>query len=192
MRFYRLFCVVGSWLTLACQPSGNDRTTERGTAPFGSDRAAGIISGPERVQILFADSTNRALFWDTASMIEPMGKGFRVDWLSLVYVSKAALPFRINTALMHIDVLELPLLVQIDAFDDQAGQSLEVYSGALKVGKSYDSPFPDIDTLHTGDLYMINKGIDLSEKERLDDLSILHWWKETYSKNFPNTLASGF
>ena len=174
---------------LACQSPSGGHGADRGTLPPVAETAADTVPSPERVEILFGDSSNRTLFWDQESVVEVVGKELRVDGLSLVYISTAGLPLRIQTSLMHIDVLALPLLVQFDAYNKDAGQSLDVFSGALKVGKSYESPFPDSDTLRAGDLYMINKDIDLSEKERLDDFSMLRWWKETYSKEFCNAVA---
>ena len=183
-----VFVVLLACSSAACQsPSGSAGTDHDSTSAV-VETVVDTIPAPERVEILFGDSSNRALFWDRESVVEPLGKGLRVDGLSLVYISDAELPLRIQTSLMHIDVLELPLLVRTDAFDKHAGQSLEVLSGALKVGKNYESPFPDIDTLRAGNLYMINKDIDLSEKERLDDFTPLGWWKKVYSSEFPNLL----
>ena len=193
MHFYRSFFLIGACLVLSCQQRpGNNHTAATDTVLADTGADVEVLPVPARVETLFADSANRALFWDEESKVEASAGGLRVDGRSLIYLSAAELPLQIQTALMHIDVLELPLLVHIDAFDTQAGQALEVYSGALKVSKSYASPFPDVDTLRTGNLYMINKDIDLSEKERLDDLDVLHWWKETYSKAFPNALGDGY
>ncbi|WP_188749803.1 hypothetical protein [Parapedobacter defluvii] len=140
------------------------------------------IPDPHRFQFIFGDSVNRAFFWDQESTLRETGsEALRMDGRSVLYIEKASLPFGLRTALMDIEVLELPLLLQVDAFDNEAGQSLELFSGALKVEKSYESSFPSLDTLRAGDLYMINKDIDLSEKEHLDDFSIQHWW-ETYSQ----------
>ncbi len=151
---------------------GDAATLERDSIPL-----------PERSQVLFNDSVNRAFFWDQTSLLQAVGdRALRVDGLTVLYIEQAPVPFSMHTALMNIEVLEVPLLLQVDAFDNEAGQSLELFSGSLKVEKSYPSDFPSLDTLHAGDLYMINKDIDLSEKEHLDDFRVQHWW-ESYSKS---------
>ena len=139
------------------------------------------IPDPIRAQVIFGDSVNRAFFWEDESILrDTADAGLRMDGLSVLYIEKAPVPFKLHTTLMDIDILEVPLLLRMDAFDKEAGQSLELFSGVLKVEKNYPSDFPSLDTLHAGDLYMINKDIDLSEKERLDDFSIQQWW-ETYA-----------
>ena len=188
MKCQFLILAVHLGALLACQSPDGNHTADSGAIPDVVD-TADTLSAPERVDILFGDSSNRALFWDRESVVASGGDMLRIDGLTMMYISKAVLPIHIQTSLMRIDVLELPLLVQVDAFDKQAGQSLEVFAGALKVGKNYESPFQEVDTLTGGSLYMINKDIDLSEKEQLDDLTPLQWWKEVYSKEFSNAIA---
>lgn len=174
----------------ACQQKNNTKVSNSLNNADTMDTTGAGIPLPERIQILFGDSSNRALFWDGESIVhQKKGDILQVDGLAILYISNATLPLKLHASLMDIEVLELPLLLQIDAFDKHAGQSLEVFSGTLKVGKSYKSPFPEVDTLHANDLYMINKDIDLSEKERLDDFSVRHWWEKVYSKKFPNVVA---
>ena len=163
----------------ACQQRSN-KGVSRVDSPADSG-TTDTVTNPLGVQFVFGDSVNRAFFWDQMSELRETGpKSLRMNGLSVIYIEKAPLPFELHTALMDIEVLELPILLRVDAFDKEAGQSLELFSGGLKVEKSYESDFPSLDTLHAGDLYMINKDIDLSEKEYLDDFSVQNWW-EAYS-----------
>src|SRR5690606_36752078 len=111
-----------------------------------------------RLQRGFGESVNRALSWDAARTPREAGNaGLRMDGLWVLYIEHAAVPFNLRTTLMDVDILEVPLLLRGDAFNKEAGQSLEVFSGALKVEKNYSSDFPSLDTLRAGDLYMISK-----------------------------------
>src|SRR5690606_22090842 len=120
----------------ACQ-QGAKSTVSSADNPANADFQKDTVSDPQRFQPVFGDSVNRAFFWDQESTLhEASGEALRMDVLSVLYIEKASLPFVLRTSLMDIDVLELPLLLRIDAFDDEAGQSLELFSGALKVEKS--------------------------------------------------------
>jgi len=168
--------VLGGWIGVCSCHSEGPRTDAPVATATDVDRDS--LEAPQRAQVVFGDSLNRAFFWDEVSRLnEGDDHTLRVDGMTVVYIARGEVPFAIKTTLMDVEVLELPLLLRADAFDRDAGQSLEVYSGALKVQKHYSSPFPSLDTLRAGDLYMINKDIDLSEKEKLDDMSVLDWWK---------------
>jgi len=174
-----LICLA---LGSACRQAAKTRVSAADSLT-NMDLPQDTVSDPARFQLVFGDSVNRAFFWDQVSVLEETTNGgVRIDGLSVLYIEKADVPFALHTSLMDVEVLELPLLLQVDAFDREAGQSLELFSGALKVEKSYESSFPSLDTLHAGDLYMINKDIDLSEKERLDEFTVLHWW-ESYAES---------
>src|SRR5690606_16799643 len=126
-------------ISSACQNRSKSTVSATNTA-IDTANKQDTISDPRRFQVVFGDSVNRAFFWDQKSALHESGdKALRMDGLSVLYIEKASLPFELRTTLMDIEVLELPLLVQLDAFDDEAGQSLELFSGALKVEKSYES-----------------------------------------------------
>ncbi|WP_028296718.1 hypothetical protein [Olivibacter sitiensis] len=137
---------------------------------------------PVKVEAYDEDSLNVVYYWDNVSRVDRKNEKdstlIHVDGLVLLELQKEKLPIYIQTSLMQIEVLELPLAVKIDAFKKEPGQSLDLLSGTLLVSKAYQSPFPDVDTLRANELYMINKDIDLSEKEKLDDMELLDWWKK--------------
>lgn len=166
-----VLCLLAS--VVACQRKRNREVT--GNTPQSKE-----IPDPDRQEELLGSGANRTYFWDKESSIKETTlkdrKVVKIDGLAFLFIREAALPVSLQTSLMEMEVLELPLALRVDAFDASAGQSLEVLSGKLKVQKAYSSPFPDIDTLRANDLYMINRDIDLSEKEKLDDDELLRWW----------------
>lgn len=68
---------------------------------------------------------------------------------------------------------------RIRAHDESAGQTLEVLSGKTAVSKSYSSSFPDPEIPAAGEMVMINKDIDLMEKEKFDTAPLQTWLSDT-------------
>jgi ferric-dicitrate binding protein FerR (iron transport regulator) len=80
-------------------------------------------------------------------------------------------PFTIYTRSLQIFVLGTRL--RVDAFADNAGEEVDLLSGKVKVIKSYHSTTdnePEI--LQAGEMVMINRDIDLMEKEKLDSAEL--------------------
>lgn len=83
----------------------------------------------------------------------------------------AGRPFTIYTRSLQIFVLGTRL--RVDAFADNAGEEVDLLSGKVKVIKSYHSTTdnePEI--LQAGEMVMINRDIDLMEKEKLDSAEL--------------------
>lgn len=97
-------------------------------------------------------------------------------------IDRAQFPVYIYTSLMKLEVLE-PSAFRVTAYDRDQGQSVESLLGKIKISKNYPSPFPEPDTLHEKNLYMVNKSIDLSEKEDLDDDKLSNWWNNVITKH---------
>lgn len=64
---------------------------------------------------------------------------------------------------------------RIQAHHEHAGQTLEMLSGKSRVSKAYSSPFPDPEFPSAGEIIMINKDIDLMEKEKSDTTNLVSW-----------------
>ncbi|MES1160980.1 MAG: FecR domain-containing protein [Bacteroidota bacterium] len=85
-------------------------------------------------------------------------------------------PFIIHTRNLQIQVLgggnrqdSSGFFFKVDAYASNAGEEVDVLSGKLKVTKSYHSDTdnePEI--IGAGEMVMINRDIDLMEKEKLD------------------------
>jgi transmembrane sensor len=79
----------------------------------------------------------------------------------------AGKPFIVHTRNLRIQVLGTRF--RVDAYGNNAGEEVELLEGKLKVIKSYHSDTdnePEI--LGAGEMVMINRDIDLMEKEKLD------------------------
>lgn len=100
-------------------------------------------------------------------------------------IEKGNLPLNIFTSLMEIKVLT-PASFRVTAYNADQGQSVESLTGVIRINKAYTSPFPEPDTLHENNLYMVNKSIDLSEKENLDDDKLLLWWNKVKQRSNNN------
>jgi hypothetical protein len=78
-------------------------------------------------------------------------------------------PFIIRTRQLIITIQSPLARLHIDAFASSPGEQADLLEGQLKVTKSYHSTTDnEPETLHSGDMVMINKEIDLMEKETLD------------------------
>jgi hypothetical protein len=78
-------------------------------------------------------------------------------------------PLIIHTRQLIITVQSAYARLHIEAFASSPGEQADLIEGQLKVTKSYHSSTdnePEI--LHSGDMVMINKEIDLMEKETMD------------------------
>lgn len=167
---------IVSILLVACQSAGDRSGQANRVNP--ADGQGYAHQPPIRQQPLSAGVAT-AFFWDSTSTVTVAADTLlRIDGFLTLEIDQPYQPSKLRTSLMALHILEYPLLARIDAFDTQAGQSIEVFSGALSVRKAYESPWDDIDTLRAGDLYMINRDIDLSEKERLDDTTFGRWWAD--------------
>lgn len=85
----------------------------------------------------------------------------------LIVRSDAGKPFIIHTRNLVIQVLGTRL--HIDAFASSPGEEVDLLEGKLKVSKSYHSSTDnEVEVLQAGEMVMINRDIDLMEKEKLN------------------------
>ncbi|HTJ15098.1 MAG TPA: FecR domain-containing protein [Dinghuibacter sp.] len=64
---------------------------------------------------------------------------------------------------------------RVSAFAKDEGESASILSGRLLATKAYTSHDPETDTLMGGNMVMINRSIDLMEKETFDTLPLRAW-----------------
>lgn len=86
----------------------------------------------------------------------------------------AGKPFIVHTAYLQIMVLGTKF--RLDARAKEPGEEVDVISGRLKVMKSYHSDSdnePEI--IQEGEMVMINRDIDLMEKEKMDGSELKGW-----------------
>jgi transmembrane sensor len=86
--------------------------------------------------------------------------------------SETGKPFVVHTRNLQIQVLSGSRF-KVEAFTKNAGEEADLLSGKLKVKKSYHSDTDnEPETLETGQMVMINRDIDLMEKEKLDSTEL--------------------
>lgn len=83
----------------------------------------------------------------------------------------AGKPFVVRTR--NLQIIVLGTRFRVDAHSESPGEEVDLLSGKLKVMKSYHSTTdnePEI--LQAGEMVMINRDIDLMEKEKLDSAEL--------------------
>lgn len=82
-------------------------------------------------------------------------------------------PVIIHTGMLHL--ISSGAFFRVYAHGQNPGQTAEVLRGNVIAEKAYPSDFPDTEILHAGDMVMINKEIDLMEKETFDTSKLAVW-----------------
>jgi hypothetical protein len=106
----------------------------------------------------------------------PHPREIAVDGDFLFRVPASATPLVIRSRLLMLTVTGDTAL-RITAYAKEAGEQTEVLHGNVKASKSYPSPYAEPDLLGAGEMTMINRDIDLMEKETTD-LAALRAWSE--------------
>ena len=104
-----------------------------------------------------------------------IAKGFNKDNRSLELDGEATFDIKSNAGkplVLHTRDLEITVLgtwFHVDAFRKNAGEQVDLLEGKLLVKKSYHSDTDnEPETLDAGDMVMINRDIDLMEKEKMN------------------------
>jgi transmembrane sensor len=144
--------LTGSW---QCQIAGNRKK----------------ISLPDGSEVTIKASTS-------VRLSENFGKKDREVWLEgealFEVVPDPAKPFIVHTKYLRVDVLGTRF--RVDAYPDKAGEEVDLLSGRLKVSKSYHSDSDnEPELLQAGEMVMINRDIDLMEKEKMDGTEMKEW-----------------
>jgi transmembrane sensor len=166
----RTVVVCGLFLAMSCRNNGDHgirvgEGTRYGNNSGGQQR----IGLPDGSYVLISDGTvivlakdfgksNRDLDLDGEGMFEVNGRTGR--------------PFVVRTGNLVIELLDTLVRgadrFRVDAARKRAGEEVDLVAGRLRVGKSYHSDTdnePEI--LAAGEMVMINREIDLMEKEKL-------------------------
>lgn len=120
--------------------------------------------------------------FQTAKGTQPTDRTYDLDGEAWLYVRNAdKRPVVIHTRLLILTIQSPYARLHIDAFATSPGEQADLLEGQLKATKSYHSSTdnePEI--LKSGDMVMINKDIDLMEKETLDSTE-----RKAVEKKFP-------
>ena len=101
----------------------------------------------------------------------PSRRELSLDGEALLKVPAGGQPLIVRTRLMHLEV-RAPSTLALTAWSRETGEEVEVLSGEVIVSKSYASPYRVPDDLHGGEMSMVNRTIDLMEKETVDAPSL--------------------
>lgn len=129
--------------------------------------------------IILPDGTKVSMNTKTSVRLAPdFGVKQRTVWLKgeafFTVVPYRKQQFIIRTGQLIINTREAR--IQIDAYPDAGGEEADVLSGNVKVKKSYYSKLDNEQySLNKGEMVMINRGIDLIEKEKFDSTQLKNW-----------------
>ena len=106
----------------------------------------------------------------------PSPREMRVDGDFFIRVPEAAAPLIVRSRLLVLTVTGKSAF-RIIAYSHEAGEQVEVLYGHIRANKSYPSAYSEPDLLAEGEMTMINRDIDLMEKETTD-LAALRAWSD--------------
>ncbi|MBS1663330.1 MAG: FecR domain-containing protein [Bacteroidetes bacterium] len=151
----------------ACNGRGGQKITVGG----GTEYVNGT-GGPQRLAL---PDGNHVVLQPGTKLVTAKGFGVSnrevdLDGEAIFEVEKGqGAPFTVHTRNLHISVITaLASWFHVDAFRKNVGEQLELLEGRLQVNKSYHSDTDNsTEVLEVGDMVMINRDIDLMEKEKM-------------------------
>jgi transmembrane sensor len=138
-------------------------------------------SGPgDRVSAVLPDGTQMILNPNTEILVPKTFtdsvRNIRVNGDAYFAISSEPdMPFSLSTQSLRLLVEGSDASFRVSAFDKDAGESVEVLHGLVSANKSYPSQDHDPEILKGGDMVMINRSIDLMEKETFDPATLQTW-----------------
>jgi hypothetical protein len=104
----------------------------------------------------------------------PNPRELRVDGDFFIRAPAADAPLIVRSRLLKLKVTGRTSF-RITAYSHEAGEQVEVLEGHIEARKSYPSNYSEPDLLGAGQMTMINKDIDLMEKETTDVAALRAW-----------------
>lgn len=104
----------------------------------------------------------------------PQKRDLTIDGDLFIEVPDNGSPLMVHTRLLQLTVIGKAAF-RVIAFAKEDGEEVQVITGNILVNKAYESPFNEQDTLHNSQMVMINKTIDLMEKEKFDATDLSAW-----------------
>jgi ferric-dicitrate binding protein FerR (iron transport regulator) len=96
----------------------------------------------------------------------PVPRTLRVDGEFWIAAAPGAVPLVVRSRLMVVEVVGGSRFHMV-AWARESGEQVEVSSGGATVSKNYASSYAAPDELGAGEMSMVNRSIDLMEKETL-------------------------
>ena len=156
--------------------------TSRGAAVDqapGNATVAYWSGGTPRKEIRLPDGTGVVMHAGTVIRLSgTFAKGNRELWMEgeamFDVAARTGKLFIVHTAYLRIEGLGSRF--RVDAKRKQAGEEVDLLSGKLTVTKTYHSDSDnEPETIRTGEMVMINRDIDLMEKEKMDGSELKGW-----------------
>jgi hypothetical protein len=118
-------------------------------------------------------------FYKTDSRLVPAAgypnpREIQVDGDFFIRVPQSPAPLIVRSRLLVLTVMGGSAF-RITAYAHEAGEQVEVLDGHITAHKSYPSNYAAPDQLATGEMTMINRDIDLMEKETTDVAALRAW-----------------
>jgi hypothetical protein len=113
----------------------------------------------------------------------PNPRELRVDGDFFIRAPEGNMPLTVRSRLLVLKVTGRTSF-RITAYSREAGEQVEVLNGHIEARKSYPSSYSQPDQLDAGQMTMINRDIDLMEKETTD-LAALRAWSESLIASMP-------
>ncbi len=104
----------------------------------------------------------------------PQPREIRVDGDAFLKVPPDSAPLIVRTRLLVLTISGGSAL-RVTAWSKETGEQAEVLHGHVQAHKSYPSSYSAPDILTDGEMTMINRTIDLMEKETTDRVQLQRW-----------------
>jgi len=142
---------------------------------------------PAPQKLLLADGTQIVLLNGTRAVLAdgfPVRREIQLEGNGEVFI-KAHMqdkPLIVRTGLLILTV-EGDTAFRASVSSEKIGEQAEVLSGHVRAAKAYPSRYSEPDDLVGGEMSMINRSIDLMEKEKFDPRELERWTKDVLSES---------
>lgn len=163
MQCYFLYILMAAGLTVVSCRGRQESALGEGTSYHVGSGYARLFHLPDGSTVMVSPGT-------TVSVAKGFGKDNReigLDGEAVFDVAgMAGRPFVVHTRDLEIEVLGTRF--HVDAYRSRPGEEVDLLEGRMRVKKSYRSDTDnEPETLEAGEMVMINRDIDLMEKEKL-------------------------
>lgn len=133
-------------------------------------------------ELLLSDGTQIILLDGTRAVPAagfPKDRSLQLEGNGQVYIKTQVQeqPLIVRTGLLILTV-KGNCGVRVLVSSEKIGEQAEVLYGQVRATKAYPSRFSDPDDLQAGEMSMINRSIDLMEKEKFDSAELAQWSRD--------------
>ncbi|MEJ0038993.1 MAG: hypothetical protein WDO68_23510 [Gammaproteobacteria bacterium] len=129
----------------------------------------GSLQLSDKVECFYAAGTRVS-----AAPSYPEPREIHVDGDVFIRQPASGAPLIVRTRLLVLTARG-PAEFRVTARSNETGEQVEVLEGTVEARKAYASPFSEPDRLASGEVSMVNRTIDLMEKEKTDVMALRAW-----------------